>query len=407
MFCSTSDMMQQFKGRIFQTPRRKRRTILPSSYNSSNPLYEALQRLCDETIAICLLIFTIVLVGCTFMVFVSSTNLEINEPAPKSMDLKGGMAIAYNLPAKAVGGTYKKAEASKPQLIDFYVAGFPKCGTTSLLYAFDAHSETSISRTEYCGLDKKKYSKDEAISHLRAHNAHHLDLASNVKRGVKCPTTISDAVGLRRLSEFSPGVKILVGVRNPVRFFTSFYNYRVTEMYDRDERYDIPSPETLVKREWKKVSTDMARFELSLLQYNKTGINEHQLKKLTDMNKSVQSISSRIFIYDIEQLADSDDERAANFRSDMQNFLELSEPLNPFPHENVNMRKKEHNHSEYIDICHSTHDALRKLLLTQAKETEKWIKEEFIPSPDVIVGGKDYFLEIVSRWSIDYCHENK
>uniref|UniRef100_A0A7S2JTW0 Sulfotransferase domain-containing protein n=1 Tax=Leptocylindrus danicus TaxID=163516 RepID=A0A7S2JTW0_9STRA len=391
-------MLKQIKGRIFQIPRRRRSMILPSSHASSNSIHYALQRLSDETVAICLLIVTIILVGCTFMVFISSVNLDIEASSPKSMDFsstKGGGAIASNQSYKVADGRHVETESSSvPNLIDFYVAGFPKSGTTSLLYAFNAHNETSISGEEYCGLDKRKFSTDESISHLKRHVFDHLDLIPNVKRGVKCPTSIFDAVGLRRLSEVSPGIKVLVGVRNPVKFFTSFYNYRVTEMYDRGERYYIPPPETLIKSEWKKVSADMARFELSLLQYNKTGTNQDQLNKLVEMKKSVQSIPSRIFIYDIEQLEDKDEERAAQFRSDMQHFLGLTESLEPFPHENVNRRKKQHSHPEYVDICHSAHDGLRKFLLNQASETGKWIKEEFIFSPDVIAGGKDYFLEL-------------
>ena len=48
---------------------------------------------------------------------------------------------------------------------------------------------------------------------------------------------------------------------NDCNGYTPFY--RVTEMYDRGDREEVPSPNDLVgSNKWRDVSTDLARYEL-------------------------------------------------------------------------------------------------------------------------------------------------
>ena len=51
---------------------------------------------------------------------------------------------------------------NKP-VVNFHITGFPKCWTTSLLYAFNNHNETSISDREYCNIDSGSKSDEQVI----------------------------------------------------------------------------------------------------------------------------------------------------------------------------------------------------------------------------------------------------
>merc|ERR1712150_422456 len=116
---------------------------------------------------------------------------------------------------------------------DFYIVGFPKCGTTTLLYAFQKHNDTAIPSHEFCTLEKKSYDLTKAVDEMKI-ALQEMRGSAKLKRGFKCPMGIRDGLGIQRLGKYSPKTKLIVGVRHPVRFFESFYNYRVTEMYNNN-----------------------------------------------------------------------------------------------------------------------------------------------------------------------------
>lgn len=111
-------------------------------------------------------------------------------------------------------------------MLDFIVAGFPKCGTTTLLYAFLRHNETRIAPKEFCGMngngkaENRITSLNQVIQGFSVNNTSELP----VKRGIKCPMAISDTTGIQLISANFRYTKIIVGVRHPVKFFQSFYN---------------------------------------------------------------------------------------------------------------------------------------------------------------------------------------
>jgi hypothetical protein len=84
-----------------------------------------------------------------------------------------------------------------------------------------------------------------------------------IRRGIKCPMAISDTTGIQLIASNFRYTKIIVGVRHPVLFFQSFYNYRITEMHNIGNFEPVPSPNELVgSNKWRDVSTDLARYEL-------------------------------------------------------------------------------------------------------------------------------------------------
>ena len=108
---------------------------------------------------------------------------------------------------------------------------------------------------------------------------------------------------------------------------------------------------------------------------------------------------TKIFLYSIEQLNDSDEGRARNFRLDLQRFLRLKSPLEPFKKENTNRVRRE----ESINICDVRFNELRKLLVKQGKNTARWIRDQLLKSEDIYVGGRNHFIRLLETFEHDPC----
>jgi hypothetical protein len=295
---------------------------------------------------------------------------------------------------------------NKPKL-DFFIAGFPKCGTTSLLYAFKDNTETSVGEYEQCSIGDSNLSDGEAFDSLDAELSQ-LSQDPSVKRGIKCPVGISNAHALERLDLHSPEAKLLIGMRHPVEFFQSYYNYRITEIYDHSLPVDtIPPVESLVgSSEWMGVSTDSARFELYLMQLAKTEMSLAEFEEMAGRpHLAVKPNKFKVFLYTLSQMQDETVERKTSFREEMRGFLGLEKPLVEMEQQNKNHFVGEFAYKETIDICDARHDNLRALLVKQGEETQRWIRDHFILSHDVVVANKDHFLTMLDTWGHDPCRQ--
>ncbi|KAI2498776.1 hypothetical protein MHU86_15732 [Fragilaria crotonensis] len=288
--------------------------------------------------------------------------------------------------------------------LDFFVAGFPKCGTTTMLYAFANHNETDIGKTEKCVILNAKVSDsvalnrlDDAVGELSAENG--------MKRGIKCPSGIKNSRSLERMHNHSPRARLIVGIRHPVLFFQSYYNYRVTEIYDRNLTERIPPAEGLIgKTTWKDVCTDTARFDLYLKQLGKTNMTTAQLEEFVGRpHMAVRPNLLKVFLYSLDQIDDTDENRSSIFRSELQRYLGLRSPIPSFSHENLNNFVGNKGHPETMDICQSRYDSLRQVLVGHGTVMETWIRKEFMMSPDVFVANTKHFLESIRTWRMDPC----
>lgn len=301
--------------------------------------------------------------------------------------------------------------------LDVIIAGFPKCGTTTLLHSFLQHNETMIAPVEFCGLehDSQPEERIRELNKVLAKMPNPNTSGLSVQRGIKCPGTITGARGIELISSTFKQAKIIVGLRHPVSFFQSFYNYRVTEMYNilRRENPELPpdalsienppSPLDLVgSNAWKGVSTDLARYELGLMQLGKTPLSSADLSDLGSHGKRLSPTRLKIFLFSMEQLSDPNEVRASEFRSDLQRFLRLESPFDPFPHANTNRVRSK----ESIDICDVSFIELRKLLTKQGKITAQWIRDQLLKSEDIIVGSRAYFISLIETWGDDPCLNN-
>jgi hypothetical protein len=158
---------------------------------------------------------------------------------------------------------------------------------------------------------------------------------------------------------------------------------------------------------WKDVSLDSGRFELKLLQFAKTNMTVSDLNMLLDRpHYAIKPNRFKIFLYALEQINDdSDSDRSAEFRQDLQGFLELPTPIQTFGHENLNRFVGSKAHGETINICDAHFDRIREMLVKNSRETAVWIRDQFMTSPDVVVSNRAYFTKILEDWMKDPCRE--
>jgi hypothetical protein len=291
------------------------------------------------------------------------------------------------------------------QKLDFIIAGFPKCGTTTLLYALRAHGDTDISSSERCAVANTGLSGDQALEVLNDAAAE-LSPSPHIKRGIKCPTILRSYKTIARIEQHSPSAKFVVGLRHPIEMLESFYNYRVTEIYNNKLQEPIPSFDDVIHRSkpWKGISRDTPRFDRNLMQFGKTLMTKTDLEHFVGQkDMAVRPSEAKIFLYSLDQLNESNEHRSRPFRRDLQTFLGLETPLDPMGHENLNNFVGNKAHPETVDICEDKHRGLRKKLLARGKQMASWIRDEFMQSPDVSIGNEKQFLKSLSSWSVDPC----
>lgn len=346
--------------------------------------------------------------------------------------------------------------------LDFAIIGFEKTGTTTLLKALSLHPEI-IMPMKHSELSKRictkrdsgrielqnwlnsNYSNDQlgnsadivdyATEHRQIMGSSSSSSTGVKKHGIKCSDLITKTLALENIATISNQTKLIIGLRHPVHWFQSLYNYRVRQHYElnwtKNKSIRIPSPQSLANgtiKQWRGVSTTMARFDISLKQLTKVSLSsDEMMDMISNMNDVMDSVDVRIsptpfkvFLYTIEQLeADNDDNANADgssnsnnttrrhlqFQKDLQSYLQLQSPIQLFTtqaiKENVNDNITLYN--EYMDICHDQYTSLREVLVEKGRIASEWIREKFVKSNDVIVSDGEYFNEMLSRWSLDPC----
>lgn len=299
--------------------------------------------------------------------------------------------------------------------VDFVIAGFPKCGTSTLLYSFVDNEETEMPAEEYCAVSRHDKSQADSIFRLKTMMEKTYTPQSKdggvLLRGIKCPGSVRDVKSIELLELLNPETKIIIGVRHPVLLFQSFFNYRVVS-HNHETRFEgkkVPDPNSLIGSEniaWRGVYTDLAKYEDSLMQLGKVDLSTGDLKQMAAQGLILAPTSLRVFLYEVDQLSDVNDERATQFRRDMQRFLGLENPILPFDKRNVVANKG--TYPETINICDEKYQHLREVLIHHADKTRHWIRDRFIKSDDVIIGGdKQHFLELLAKWGEDPCPSEK
>ena len=328
------------------------------------------------------------------------------------------LAIFYFLQRKVLGLWVKRGPNPK-QTLDFVVAGFPKSGTTSLLFALEKHPQVLIDDKEYCEIARPLQQDDvnlnrlnKYIQTLKRDKKSTARLENEQKVGIKCPEALKNFKAIHRLSQHSPNSKWVVGLRHPISFIQSFYNYRVFESHIRPKKPDeIPSLHSLWENSslvFRDLTKDSARYDLYLSQLGKTGLNMTQLQSFLDHDMlAVKPNRIKVFVYAMEQLEDDNTSRKRSFQNDLMRFLDLNPNLllEDVGHANKNHATGQSGYPETINICSTEFSDIRLSLLDQGAAAARWIMDEFLLSPDVQVSNVEHFRESLEKWSNDPCHD--
>jgi len=299
-------------------------------------------------------------------------------------------------------------------LLDFAVIGFGKCGTTSMLSWLDLHPQLQTYPREVydlmqdnpAALVKKLYSLP----------------VGNVQRGYKSPVDMSLLHTMQYFQRYFYRTKLIVGIRHPVRWFESLYNFRIqnARMKILD---DFPHPNELVGRCFaraKNACTYKGEFALFLRHLGKTlhernATTNEFVPTLTELNMyraarfriipNVQhKLENPVFLFEMTQLFNDTDRLA----EDVASFLNVEVPSNwTIPHK---IPGKDHWTEEQqaakdrrkMNICGDEFIPLRTELMRQSRVNSLWIRRYLLPH--VAVSSPASFEQILrEEWMQDPC----
>ena len=281
-------------------------------------------------------------------------------------------------------------------LLDFAIVGYPKCGTSSMASWIGRHPSAQIKRLE---MQHLSYSKPaNAIWYLY----NRFPEGNHFKRGYKSPFDVTNKGGaMDSIRRYWPQTKLIVGIRHPIKWFESFYNFRL------QRNVKMPSPDALLRRNIHGFGVKTANFHVYLARLGKTNMTapEEVIMKENfpkELGNLPPPTPNKIFLYAMEQLADGNETRSAIFRQDVQRYLGLEQEMPPIVHTNegkINPKPAQ----AYIDICDEQYLNLRRELLRISKRASIWIRKYFLVSKDVHVSSREYVEEILETWMYDPC----
>jgi hypothetical protein len=147
-------------------------------------------------------------------------------------------------------------------LLDFAIIGHPKTSTSALVHWLSKDDQIRMKNGEDHALTKGRTGQ-------MVQNLYQLEHGRQYKRGYKSPADINSAKALQALAQYWPQTKLIVGVRHPVNWFESWYNYFSRR---RGEGF-LPPAETMVGNKLPK----RARFHCNLALLGKTALNDVSL----------------------------------------------------------------------------------------------------------------------------------
>lgn len=260
-------------------------------------------------------------------------------------------------------------------LLDFAIIGFPKTGTSTLmLYLKNQTDSVFIFKDERCEI-----AWGQKVPLLKDLHQHYHE---NIHMGIKCPSNLEMDHALKVYDEDFPETKFIIGLRHPVLWFESFYNFRINNDYNMKRPQELIGP---CKKGYHHVCTNRANFGKFL--------------------KKIQP-NRKVFLYDVAQLRNDDSLRSERFRQDLSKFLGLDRNLDQtMIWERPSIEKPVEEGK--IDICDDQYAKLRKILMEHASTSSTWIMSTFINHPNVQISSPEYFSSILELWHLDPCTKTK
>ena len=304
-------------------------------------------------------------------------------------------------------------------LLDFAIIGFPKCGTTALQEWLSQHSEIAMLPSEVFSLTN--HAPERLIYRLYTQ----LPANRSIKRGYKNPLEIRAPHSLDYLAKYFPKTLLIVGIRHPIVWMESLYNFKVQNLPRQVHPSYWGDPNELIGKcyEWNDtncVGTAKGYFYLYLATLGKVPFpsswsTDHPL--YFSSNRLTRRLPNPIFLYESRQLSDSNRTRASQFRKDLQQVLHLNSTLLPMtihtkPDFTHFTSRQQHKRNKYkIRICDDRYRyPLRHHLLQVARMTSEWIRSEFVhgttqnaKNNDVYISSPEYFEQLLQDWMMDPC----
>lgn len=277
-------------------------------------------------------------------------------------------------------------------LVDFAIVGHPKTGTSSLMRLLSTHPQVQMHQQEIRSLRKGKPA--EFVSKM-----YELPHGSQYKRGFKSPNEICTLRSLQSICMHFPDTRLIVGVRHPVKWFESWYNFQSRQGREQSPAEKLVGPDLPYQVQYHrnlamlgKTNPKRDPVEAALLRIDK------------DMRRrAYRPMRNKVFLYDSSQPFDSNETRAELFRNDLSDFIGLSTPFAP-----PRTRLRESRNTHYaIDICDDKFTNLRAELIENGKEDANWIQTYFMVHPHVTVSSPEYFKQAISTWKDDPCDDDK
>jgi hypothetical protein len=104
-------------------------------------------------------------------------------------------------------------------LLQFSIIGFPKSGTSSLMFHLQSHPEIHIFKDERCELAYNQHARliEDLYRKFPPSNATH-----RFVRGIKCPQDLENTkLSMRNYQKVFPKADFIVGIRHPVLWYAS------------------------------------------------------------------------------------------------------------------------------------------------------------------------------------------
>ena len=280
-------------------------------------------------------------------------------------------------------------------LLDFAIIGHPKTSTSAIIRWLSKDDQIRM-----------KNGEDHALTQGQpgqmVQNLYQLEHGRQYRRGYKAPADITKPEALRAFVKHWPQTKLIVGVRHPVKWFESWYNY----FSRRRGEGTLPPAETMLGANL----PNRVRFHCNLALLGKTPRKKKERRLLGphfSPIRGLETLSNPVLLYDVGQPFDANATRKDQFRLDLSNYVGLARPLNEIPATPHTSAEDSRNYHYAIDICDSKFDALRAELVDLGQAASEWIQNYFMKLPDVTVSSPEHFIEGLQTWGIDPCESQE
>ncbi|GKY95801.1 hypothetical protein MPSEU_000540800 [Mayamaea pseudoterrestris] len=311
-------------------------------------------------------------------------------------------------------------------LMDFAIIGHAKTATTFIKHWLYEHPQVLIYNQEIHHLLDATRGPAKMVKSMYELGPYD----ANKRRGYKAPNDIRRPPALSAFRKYWPDTRLVVGLRHPVKWFESYYNFNVRQSQKRRNFTDGEAVMLPAEQMVGRKLPDRVQFHHHLAMLGKTNVTDPKEQALLNgAGSDMQSPNTRkafampyppaymrnqVFLYEVSQPFVKENGLARRFAHDFKEFLQLDKPLRPVDNEStlrkiflklVGKKKKEErpNFHYAIDICDDKFVELRRELLQVGKEASQWISQFLLNQPSVHVSSPQHFRDLLSTWSIDPC----